>query len=234
MPCEFAFVLLIVHLFPAKSGFYRLTLFINNPFNQEVNSNFDRTSRLTPLFKDEFTFTQNDVSNVQIPSVLSNIWGILNGKRDDLCEDSIFSNKTGCCVINPLEGLIIIEAANFPRLLPFVIWRKNETIEIITRTRKASTVSAKPNELDLNEDDPFVDDEDETDCLVNPTLKFCEPGSYIVEIYGIAKGVHPVTGKHSQIIELIGQFLVYIHSKKTKLGKEGTQSTCIGHIEVRN
>ncbi|KAM3176338.1 hypothetical protein ACTXT7_006718 [Hymenolepis weldensis] len=75
-----------------------------------------------------------------------------------------------------MEGLITIEAANFPRFLPFVIWRKDEATEIITRTKKASNVPAKPNNLDLNEDDPFVDDEDETDCFVSSTLKFCEPG----------------------------------------------------------
>ncbi|VUZ45839.1 unnamed protein product, partial [Hymenolepis diminuta] len=134
-----------------------------------------------------------------------------------------------------MEGLITIEAANFPRLLPFVIWRKDEATEIITRTRKASTsnVPAKPDDLDLNEDDPFVDDEDETDCFVSSTLKFCEPGSYVVEIYGHAKGIHSVTGRRSQIIELIGQFLVHIHTKQAKWEKKRTQSTCIGHIEIR-
>ncbi|KAM3176337.1 hypothetical protein ACTXT7_006717 [Hymenolepis weldensis] len=48
--------------------------------SHEVCSDFGRACRLVPLFKQEFTFTEDDVNNVQIPSVLSNIWGILNGE----------------------------------------------------------------------------------------------------------------------------------------------------------
>ena len=42
-------------------------------------------------------------------------------------------NETQCVVVSPAEGLIVIEVTTFPRLLPFVVWRKYSNIEIRTK-----------------------------------------------------------------------------------------------------
>lgn len=45
------------------------------------------------------------------------------------------------------------------------------------QTKNASDVVDIPEGLSLTDEDPFVEDEDETDTLVSPTLKFREPGT---------------------------------------------------------
>ena len=68
-------------------------------------------------------------------------------------------------------------------------------------------------------------------------------GTFVVEVYGVSNGASPVTAKWSQVIELIGQFLVHIIQRKSQVREETKRiniwdksqthrNASIGHIEV--
>lgn len=52
---------------------------------------------------------------------------------DAAVEGQSLQNETECCIVNPREGVIVIEVKSFPRLLPFVMWRKYRDTEIFTK-----------------------------------------------------------------------------------------------------
>nr|CDS15953.1 hypothetical protein EgrG_000836400 [Echinococcus granulosus] len=180
-------------------------------------------SQLTPLYKQELTFFE-ERSFINVPSALSNIWGVLNGQMDGTLQGHCFQNETECGIVSPTEGIIVIETMSFPRFLPFVMWRKYRDTDIFTKTRRTSDVPGEPGPPSLSSTDSFVDEEDLTDSYVSRTLKFCETGTFTVEIYGVAIGPHPITMKPSRIIELIGQFLVEVQTHRR---------SCLGHMEIR-
>eukprot|EP00108_Taenia_solium_P008440 TsM_000135600 transcript=TsM_000135600 gene=TsM_000135600 len=169
---------------------------------------------MVSIDRQELTFSEERTNPIVAPPALSNIWGVLTDQTDAAVDGQSLQSETGCCVVNPREGVIVIEVTSFPRLLPFVMWRKYRDAEIITKTKKTSDIPDKPDPPSLSGIDSFVDDEELTDSFVSRTLKFCEPGTFVVEIYGVAIGIHPVTTKPSRIIELIGQFLVHIIEKQ--------------------
>ncbi|EUB63788.1 hypothetical protein EGR_01411 [Echinococcus granulosus] len=129
----------------------------------------------------------------------------LSSLVDGTLQGHCFQNETECGIVSPTEGIIVIETMSFPRFLPFVMWRKYRDTDIFTKTRRTSDVPGEPGPPSLSSTDSFVDEEDLTDSYVSRTLKFCETGTFTVEIYGVAIGPHPITMKPSRIIELIGQ-----------------------------
>ncbi|KAL5111818.1 hypothetical protein TcWFU_003678 [Taenia crassiceps] len=214
--------LIVALLDGAAFGFAHISpisvlLFGRNPFKPTQGRLYNPQwlSQLIPLHRQEMTFSEERTNSIIVPCALSNIWGVLNGQTVD---GQGLQNETECCVVNPGEGVVVIEVMSLPRFLPFVIWRKHRDTEIFTKTKKSSDIPDKPDPPSLNDIDCFVDDEELTDSFVSRTLKFCEPGTFVVEVYGVAIGTHPVTMKSSRIMELIGQFLVHIIEKQEVCG----------------
>uniref|UniRef100_A0A5K3EW59 E3 ubiquitin-protein ligase E3D n=1 Tax=Mesocestoides corti TaxID=53468 RepID=A0A5K3EW59_MESCO len=87
----------------------------------------------------------------------------------------------------------------------------------ITVTSRTSEIPENPVALSINMDDPYLDDENISDNFVERTLKFCEPDTYVVEIYGLTTTCHSESVKRSYLVELLGQFLIYLTDKQCEV-----------------